>query len=258
MNEYALITGAGRGIGKELALQLAERGYNLLLVARSKGDLDALAQTVATNYQVKALCLSADLSADGAALAVADWCKTLGVPVSILVNNAGYGLWGNFDELDLAAQMNMLKLNISALVELTYYTLPLLKKQSKAFVLNVSSVAAYQAVPSLALYSASKAFVLSFSRALRYEQKQGKVSVTCLCPGPTATGFAQRAGMDALQELAEKFNMSPAEVARVGLKAMFRKKAEIVPGFLNRVSAIAARHLNKSLVERITASLYKK
>ena len=258
MDDYALITGAGRGIGKELATQLAQRGYNLLLVARSIGDLESLAQTVEADYQVKALCLSADLSADGAALTVADWCKTLGVPVSILINNAGYGLWGNFDELDLAAQSNMLKLNINTLVELTHYMLLLLKQQSEAYVLNVSSTAAYQAVPSLAIYSASKAFVLSFSRALRYEQKEGNVSVTCLCPGPTATGFAQRAGMEALQELAEKFNMLPAEVAHLGLKAMFGKKAEVVPGFLNRVSAAAARHVNKGLVERITAGLYKK
>lgn len=258
MDEYALITGAGRGIGKELAVQLAQRGYNLLLVARSIGDLEALAQTVEADYQVKAHCLNADLSADGASIAVADWCKTLGVSVSMLINNAGYGLWGNFDGLDLAAQMNMLKLNINALVELTYCMLPLLKQQSAAYMLNVSSTAAYQAVPSLAVYSASKAFVLSFSRALRYEQQCGNVSVTCLCPGPTDTGFAKRAGMDALQEIAEKFNMSPVEVARVGLKAMFDKKAEVVPGFLNRVSAIAARHVNKGVVERIIASLYKK
>jgi short-subunit dehydrogenase len=132
-----------------------------------------------------------------------------------------------------------------------------LRKQKQAFILNVSSTAAYQAVPTLALYAASKAFVLSFSRALRYELKDTNISVSCLCPGPTDTGFAHRAGMDALAELAAKFNMPADEVARIGLKGMFRKKVEIIPGFLNKVSSFGARHLSKAMIERITAGLYK-
>jgi short-subunit dehydrogenase len=113
-------------------------------------------------------------------------------------------------------------------------------------------------VPTLAVYSATKAFVLSFSRALRYELKDSAVAVSCLCPGPTDTGFAHRAGLDALADLAEKFNMQPGEVAAIGLKGMFAKKAEIVPGFLNKISAAAGRHLNKALIEKITGDLYKR
>jgi len=150
----------------------------------------------------------------------------------------------------------MLQLNINAVAELTYYLLPQLKKQP-SYILNVSSTAAYQAVPTLAAYAASKAFVLSFSRALRIELKD-TISVSCLCPGPTDTGFAHRAGMDAIAELAEKFNMRPAEVAKIGVEGMFKRKPEIVPGFLNKVSAIGARHINKALIERIAAGLYKK
>jgi short-subunit dehydrogenase len=152
----------------------------------------------------------------------------------------------------------MLQLNINALVELTYLLLPILKQQPQSYILNVSSTAAYQAVPTLALYAASKAFVLSFSRALRYELRETTTSVSCLCPGPTDTGFAHRAGMDALAELADKFNMSPQEVAEAGIDGLFDKHAEIIPGLLNRLSAIGARHLNKSLIERITGRLYDK
>jgi len=250
MDSYAIVTGASKGIGKEIAILLAKRGYKLILIARSTTELEELA----AELPGEALYFTIDLSEAGAAKKVAEFCKNL--PVSILVNNAGYGLWGNFEEGAIKQQLNMLQLNINAVIELTYYLLPQLKKQP-SYILNVSSTAAYQAVPTLALYAASKAFVLSFSRALRIELK-GTVSVSCLCPGPTDTGFAKRAGMDSLAELAEKFNMRPDEVAKIGVEGMFNKKAEIIPGFLNKLSATGARYINKSLIERITAGLYKK
>jgi short-subunit dehydrogenase len=258
MKEYALITGASKGIGRSIALQLAGSGYNLLLVSRSETELQQVAELIKKDYNVDVDYLAIDLSDNGAALKLSNWCKELAVALSILINNAGFGVWGSFEELDLQEQIKMLNLNINALVELTYLLLPALRKQNTAFILNVASTAAYQAVPTLALYSASKAFVLSFSRALRYELIDTNVSVSCLCPGPTDTGFAHRAGMDALAELAAKFNMQPNEVAKIGLKGMFHKKAEIIPGFLNKLSATGSRHLNKSLIERITNNLYKK
>jgi len=257
MDQYALITGAGKGIGRSMAILLAQKGYNLLLVSRSEGDLIALSAQIKTDYKVKADHLAIDLSGVGAALRVFDWAKSLNVPVSILINNAGLGVWGNFHELDLAAQTGMMQVNMNALTELSYYFILVLKQQPQAFILNVSSTAAYQAVPTLAIYAATKAFVLSFSRALRYELKDTSIAVSCLCPGPTDTGFAHRAGMDALADLAAKFNMKPDEVAVIGIKGMFSKKAEIVPGFLNKLSAAAAAHSPKSLIERVTAGLYK-
>ena len=250
MDLYAIVTGASKGIGREISILLAKKGYKLILIARSTSELEVLA----TELPGEALYFTIDLSEAGAAKKVAEFCKNL--PVSILVNNAGYGLWGNFEESDIGKQLNMLQLNINAVIELAYYLLPQLKKQP-SYILNVSSTAAYQAVPTLALYAASKAFILSFSRALRIELK-GSVSVSCLCPGPTDTGFAKRAGMDSLAELAEKFNMQPNEVAKIGVEGMFNKKAEIIPGFLNKLSAIGSRYINKSLIERITAGLYKK
>jgi short-subunit dehydrogenase len=257
MNEYALITGASKGIGKSMALLLAQKGYNLLLVARDETDLQALCSLIETEHKVKTVYLKADLSQPGAALVISNWVTGLSVPVAILVNNAGYGLWGNFDELNLEAQLTMIQVNINAVVALSHHLLPVLKSRKQAYILNVSSTAAYQAVPTLAIYAATKSFILSWSRALRYELKDTSVSVSCLCPGPTDTGFAHRAGMDALAELAAKFNMTPAEVAGLGIKGMFNKKAEVIPGFLNKVSAVGVRHSPKALIERITAGLYK-
>ena len=240
-----------------MALLLAQKGYNLLLVARSEAELQKLSVHIKSAYHVEVRYFLADLSDTGSVMRIAAWCTGLSVPVSILINNAGYGIWGNFDKLNLADQMHMIRVNIDAVVELSHHLLPALKLQKQAYILNVSSTAAYQAVPTLAVYAASKSFVLAFSRALRYELKDTAVSVSCLCPGPTDTGFAHRAGMDALAELAAKFNMTPDEVAGIGIRGMFSKKAEIVPGFLNKLSAAAARHSPKAFIERITAGLYR-
>ena len=258
VKEYALITGATKGIGRSFAKILAEKGYNVLLVSRNESELKSVALSLQSDFNVDALYVAIDLSDDAAALKLAQWVDELAIPLSILINNAGYGLWGNFETLNLTEQLNMLNLNLTTVVKLTYLLLPALKKQPVSFILNVSSTAAYQAVPTLALYAASKAFILSFSRALRYELKNSAVSVSCLSPGPTDTGFANRAGMDSLAHLAEKFNMSPQTVAAIGLKGMFHKKAEIIPGFLNHISTLAARIVPKSWVESITAGIYKK
>ncbi|HKG08675.1 MAG TPA: SDR family oxidoreductase [Pedobacter sp.] len=257
MNQYALVTGASKGIGKEMAIQLAAKGYHLLLAARSEAELRQLSDELTATYGVTASYFSCDLSAPGAPAALAGWALESTGDLSILINNAGYGIWGDFKDLDLTAQMGMLQLNMNAVVELSYLLLPGLDKQPHSYILNVCSTAAYQAMPQMALYAASKAFILSFTRGLRFELKNSSVSVSCLSPGPTATGFASRAGLDALAELADKFNMPAAEVVRIGLKGMFNKKAEIIPGFLNKVSSFGATHLPKSLIERITARLYK-
>ncbi|RKR85127.1 hypothetical protein BDD43_5386 [Mucilaginibacter gracilis] len=257
MGSYALITGASKGIGRAMAAQLATDGYNLLLIARSENELQTLSYELTARHNIKVYHLSADLSDHLSPKTVANWCIDLHVDVSILVNNAGYGLWGNFEELELAEQMGMLQVNLNAVVELTYHLLPLLKKQERAYVLNVASTAAYQALPTLAMYAASKAFIISFSRAIRYELKDTSVSVTVLSPGPTDTNFAHRAGLDGLADLADKFNMQPADVARIGLKGMLVGKAEIIPGFLNKLSAYGAKHLYKAWIEHISAGLYR-
>lgn len=257
MEEYALITGASKGIGKSIATLLAVKKYNLLLVARSGDELAQLKEDLTAAYAIQVDLLAIDLSLPGAALEVADWCREKAYTVSILVNNAGFGLWGNFDQLSIDEQLNSIQLNINTVTELTFRLLPSLRTCKQSYILNISSTAAYQALPTLAVYAATKAYVLSFSRAIRMELQHTSVSVTCISPGPVATGFAERAGLSVIKDLAEKFNMDPDQVAAFALKAMFSKKSEVIPGFTNQVSAYANRFLPKAIIERVAASLYK-
>ena len=256
---YALVTGASRGIGRALSLVLAERGYDLLLVARSEDQLKGLAQEISQKHQRQARVLALDLAAPGAAETVAAWATQQTDQLAILANNAGYGLWGRFEQLSLAEQQNMLQLNMTLPVALTHALLPALHHAPKAYVLNVASTAAYQAVPSLSLYAASKAFLLSFSRGLRYELKSSNISVTCLCPGATTTSFADRAGMGAeLQATANKVSMTAEAVAEAAVTGMLAGEAEIIPGMLNKVSAGLTSVVPKSIVEKIAAGIYEK
>jgi short-subunit dehydrogenase len=256
----ALITGASRGIGRALALGLAQRGYDLLLVARSAPQLEELAQEVRTRHQRQAQVLALDLTKADAAAELATWvAHHTPDGLAVLVNNAGYGLWGRFEQLNLEEQLNMLQLNLNLPVQLTYALLPLLRRSAKGYILNVASTAAYQAVPSLTVYAASKAFLLSFSRGLRYELKGSGISVTCLSPGATTTDFGNRAGMGSeLQAVANKVSMTPAQVAEAGLKALFAGKAEFIPGMLNKVSAGLTSVVPKPIVEKIAAGIYEK
>ncbi|GAB3728992.1 SDR family oxidoreductase [Hymenobacter agri] len=256
---YALVTGASRGIGRAIALQLAQRGYDLLLVARSEDQLTALAQEIGAKYQHQAKILATDLAAPDAAATVAAWATQQTSQLAVLVNNAGYGLWGRFEQLSLAEQQNMLQLNMHLPVALTHALLPALRQVPKAYILNVASTAAYQAVPSLTLYAASKAFLLSFSRGLRYELKDSNIAVSCLSPGATTTSFADRAGMGAeLQATANKVSMTAEAVAETAVNGLLAGEAEIIPGVLNKVSAGLTSVVPKGLVEKIAAGIYEK
>ncbi|GAA3920491.1 SDR family oxidoreductase [Hymenobacter algoricola] len=256
---YALITGASRGIGRALALELAGRGYSLLLVARSEDQLEQLAAEMRQRYKVEAQVLATDLAVPGAAARLAEWAQARTSALAVLVNNAGYGLWGRFEELSLAQQQNMLQLNMLLPTELTHHLLPQLRRQPQAYILNVASTAAYQAVPTLTLYAASKAFLLTFSRGLRYELRDSPVSVTCLSPGATTTDFADRAGMSAgLQEKAAKLSMTPAEVAKIGVAGLLAGEAEVIPGALNLISAKLTSFVPKAMTEKIAAGIYEK
>jgi short-subunit dehydrogenase len=254
---YAVITGASKGIGKSIAIALAKRGYHLLLIARSGDELNRLSQEIGIQFNVEVNTLAIDLAQPEAAKKVSEWINQQQYRIAVLVNNAGYGLWGAFAALNLEEQMQMCQLNMDTVVRLSYLLLPLLSKEKQAYILNVSSTAAYQAVPTLAVYSATKAFVLSFTRALRFELKNTPVSVTCLSPGPVDTGFAHRAGLDAFSKMAEKFNMKPDEVAEIAVKGMLNKKSEIVPGFTNIISVYANRILPKAFIEKMAAGIYK-
>lgn len=254
---YTLITGSSKGLGKQIAFEMAKRGSNVLLVARSADELELLASEIRERFNVDARWFAIDLTAQKAAEQTLDWVLAQNIQISTLINNAGYGLWGNFEELSLADQLNMSKLNMDVLVSFCHLFIPLLKKQSKTYILNVSSTAAYQAVPTLALYSATKAFVLSFSRAIRFELKDSPISVSCICAGAIDTGFALRAGLDPFSKMAQKFNMKPEVVAKIAINGMLKGKAEIIPGLTNIISGYAPRFLPKSFIEKMAAGIYK-
>ncbi len=253
---YALVTGASKGLGKAIATELAARKINLLLVARSEDLLSDLAVKLKNTYEVEVHYKTIDLSEASSAGAIRNWINEEQFTLSILVNNAGYGLWGYFEQLSLSDQQNMIRLNVDTLVGLTYELLPLLKQTKQSYILNVASTAAYQAVPTISLYAASKAFVLSFTRGLRFELRNTSVSVTCLCPGATNTDFVNRAGMQAIKETAERFGMAPEAVAKIAVKGLFNNKSEIIPGFINKLTAFLTRILPKIIMEKGAFSIY--
>jgi uncharacterized protein len=254
---YALITGASKGIGKEMAYELARRKTNLVLVARSGDILQKIASELSSKFSVDIKTLALDLSQQNAAQQVFDFCTKNSLNINILINNAGYGLWGNFEKVSLEEQNNMMQLNMSLVVNLTHLFIPELKKNKPAYIMNVCSTAAYQAVAYLTVYAATKAFILFFTRGLRHELINEGISVTCLSPGSTDTGFVARARMnERLKKTADKFNMKPGQVAKIAIEGMFNKKAEILPGLTNLISVKAVGLMPKSLSERIAKKLY--
>ncbi|GAB3956438.1 SDR family oxidoreductase [Spirosoma harenae] len=255
---YALITGASRGIGLAIASELARRKFDLLLVARSEALLREIASQLASENSVKTDFLAVDLAENGAAQQVYDWCTRKGYAVQMLVNNAGYGLSGTFEKHALFEHTNMMAVNMTALVELTHLFLPQLRQQPKAYILNIGSSAAYQAVPGLSLYSASKVFVLQFSRGLHQELRKTSVSVTCVCPGSTDTNFADRAQIgEKGRKAAEKVNMTPEDVAQQAVEATLAGQTEVVTGLLNKAGKFMAWLLPKGLVEKTAGSIYE-
>ncbi|RYZ16540.1 MAG: SDR family oxidoreductase [Chitinophagaceae bacterium] len=255
---YILITGASKGIGLSIARSWAARGFNVLLVARGAEALETAAAAIRKDFGVQVDFRSEDLGDAAAPQRLLDWCRSSGYAVQGLVNNAGFGSSGAFTELPLEGQQNMMQVNMNALVALTHLFLPELKKQPKAWLLNIASSAAYQAVPFLSIYAATKAFVLTFSRGLRYELRDSSVSVTCVCPGSTDTDFANRAQVGPkAQKAAEKVNMTPEAVAEAAVKATLQGRAEVITGAINKLGAFLVWLFPKSLAEKTAAGLYK-
>lgn len=255
---YALITGASKGIGKEIAVELAKQKYDLLLVARSEGLLRQVAIEIHEKYGVQVQYLAADLASVDVARQVFDWVEKNQFQVSVLVNNAGYGAVGNFDTYTIEQNRDMMNLNMATLTEMCHVFLPMLKSQPKAYIMNIASSTAYQALPKMAVYAATKIFVLNFSRALKYELKDTSVSVTCISPGATDTGFNDRASVpDKARKAAEKVAMTPQEVAKISVEGMFAKKTEVIPGFLNKLGAFLAWIAPKAITENVAAGIYQ-
>lgn len=255
---YALITGASKGIGKAIAFELAAKGYNLLLVARSEDLLRQTGDEIKSRHAVQVRHFAIDLSAHDAAQAIFQFAQQHALAVSILVNNAGYGLSGPFESYSLEQHLNMMQVNCTSVVQLTHLFLPQLKQQPGSHILNISSSAAYQAVPYLSVYAASKSFVLSFSRGLRYELRKTAVNITCVCPGSTDTDFATRAQVgEKAMKTAQKVNMTAEQVGKAAVNAMFSKKAEVITGAINKLGGFLTWLLPKKVLEGGAARIYE-
>ncbi|WP_224247474.1 SDR family NAD(P)-dependent oxidoreductase [Hyalangium gracile] len=249
--QTALITGASSGIGLDFARLFAEGGYDVVLVARTESRLKALADELTAKHGVRARVVAADLSDPAAVRQLMERLKAEDVRVDVLVNNAGYGSYGPFAETDLDSELRMIQVNISALTALTKAVLPGMLARRSGRILNVASTAAFQPGPLMAVYYATKAYVLSFSEALANETRGTGVSVTCLCPGPTKTGFQEQAKMEESKLVKGKDIMDSMTVARVGYEAMQRGQAVIIPGFMNKMLAQGARFLPRSTITSI-------
>ena len=249
----ALITGASGGIGLELARVFAEHGHDLVLVARSVEKLEALAAELEARHPIRARALAADLREPEAPARIES--SVAGETIDVLVNNAGFGLLGPFATTDLAAERDMIQVNVTALVELTRRFLPGMVDRRRGRILNVASTAAFQPGPLMSVYYASKAFVLHFTEALATELAGTGVTATALCPGPTATGFQAAARMGRIPLVRGPLMMDPTTVARVGYDGLMRGRRIVIPGLLNSLLVqgvrLAPRRLAAAVVRRL-------
>jgi short-subunit dehydrogenase len=257
MSKTALITGASVGIGYELAKQFARGGYDLILVARNLDKLNVVAEEM-RSIGVDADVIVSDLAQPAAPRALFSNIQNLGLTVDVLVNNAGFGAVGDFLKIDAPRQLEMIQVNITALVELTHLFLPAMIARRSGALLNVASTAAFQAGPHMAIYYATKAFVLSFTEAIGDELKSAGVTVTALCPGPTESEFRARA-KPADAPLSSGTGMIPkmtaADVASAGFHAVQRGKRIAIPGLVNKLGVLSLRLGPRSLATRIAGKI---
>ena len=253
----ALVTGASSGIGESLARLLAERGHDLVLVARDAGRLETLAKELEGAFHATAQVLPADLTDADQLATVEARCRDRGAPIDVLVNNAGFGTFGPLHTLDLDVETREIQLNVVALVRLTHAAAAEMVSRRTGGILNVSSLAGFQPGPSNATYSATKAFVTSFTEAVHEEIKEHGVKVTVLCPGFTRTGFQATADVPA--EAIPGFMWQEAdEVARAGLDALAKNKAIAIPGRLNKVLGNFSVVTPHGITRRVGAAVLKR
>ncbi len=256
-HEYALVTGASSGIGMDFAKILGKLGYSLVLVARRKEQLEQLkSEILSVNNDLTIHVIAFDLAQIDASKMLFDEVKRLNIAVHILINNAGFGVYGNFLDATIEKTNKMLQLNMITLTELTYYFGLEMKKNNFGYILQVASLGAYQPSPYFAAYAATKAYVMLFSEALDFELKGTQVSVTTLYPGATKTGFFDVA-QNKLSGFVEKSLMTSEEVARIGVDAMFKRKRSSIPGWINKLSAIASQLTPRKIATWSAANLMK-
>ena len=253
----ALVTGASAGMGREFARQLSVRKHDVVLVARDRERLDALAHDLERAYGTKPEVLAADLVTDGGIAAVEARIADGDRPVDIVVNNAGFSTFGQFSELDVEKETDEIRLNVLALVRLTHAALAVMEPRGDGAVVNVSSLAAYQPSPTNATYSATKAFVNSFTQAVHEEARTRGVEVLLVCPGYTHTELHERSGLDA-PGAPEFFWQTPEQVVTAALRDLDRRRAVSFPGILNRTLAAFSSVTPSGITRRAAGLIVKR
>lgn len=250
---YTLITGASGGIGMELAYLMAEKGHNLVLVARSEDKLNKIKTELEEKYKVDVMVVSADLSKTGSVGEVYE--KTKGLTVDILVNNAGFGDCAAFLDSDWKRQRDMIELNVCALMEMSYLYGNDMKKAGKGKILNIASIAAVCAGPYMSVYYASKSCVLSFTQAMAEELKGSGVTVTALCPGPVETGFEKAANLENSKMFTYFKPASAKAVAKHGYDAMMKGRVVVFHGIMVKLINAAAKIAPRLFARKITCAV---
>ena len=253
---YALVTGASRGLGKYFARALADRKQNLVLVARSKDKLDALANEMRNAFGILVEPLELDLASPGAGMELAQRLREHNFSVELLVNNAGFGERGEFLQLSLERQLQMIHLHNTAVVELTYLLAPAMIKAGHGGIINVSSMAGFQPVPFAAMYSASKSFLTTFSMALREELRSSGVKVVTVCPGRLRADPEETEAQAARQKVPGG-EQRHEDVVNQTLKKLDSGGGLVIPGRLNRLTVRGQRLMSLNAVPKIVARLSK-
>ena len=227
----ALITGASSGIGTAFAEELASQNTDLVLVARSEDQLSKLAQRLQEQFGLEAKVIVQDLTLPQAGKSVFDTVAQKGLTIELLINNAGFGDYGAFVDRALTKQLEMIQLNITAVVELTGLFLPEMKQRGKGGIINISSIAGFQPLPYMSIYAATKAFVLNFTEALWAENQDSGVNILALCPGPTESQFFRKAEFPQSFTGKNSNNLTPAEdVVKEALQALAKNQSTVVTG----------------------------
>jgi short-subunit dehydrogenase len=255
-NEMILITGSNSGLGLHFAKLALQEKKKVILHGRNAQKLEKVVSDFRSKgFEVESVCL--DLGVSGSAQILFDHCETNGWNITELINKAGYGAFGRFDEIDLPTQTAMMQLNMISLVELCHLFGKKMLAHGGGKILNIASIAAFQPGPKMNVYCASKSFVLSFSEALHFEWKDAGVSVSCLCPGPTDTGFVSAANLQDSQLASGKFMkwVPAAPVALKGYQAMQRGTMTVVDGLMNNFLTLLIRILPKKWVVGISAKM---
>jgi short-subunit dehydrogenase len=252
----ALITGASGGIGEAFARRLAAEGHDLFLVARSTDKLERLCAELASEHNIEAAFLAADLSKQNADLQVFEETQRLGIDVDLLINNAGFGSMGDFAKLDVERELEMVRLNIGTLVGLTHRYLVPMRERRRGTIMNISSTAGFQPIPFMATYAATKSFVSMFSEALCEENKPFGVHIFALCPGSTDTAFFDVGKVD--RSFTAKGMETPEQLVETGMRAIGSGKAKVISGWKNKLVARTSTLAPNWLIMRSIAGTLRK